>query len=292
MRRYLSTPNSAFPRNHALLKIDAVSGIVQFARYFNGELTNVVVDEHDNVFFANYPQQMGGVYEAPELRSVDSAGVDRWLVSPAVPSSVTPVSVFNGQVVLTEGRVVSTIDGSTLSPALPLGTMRNALMSSTGRTLLLPPTLTKPIILPPRTVRAIWVPSQSVVPAWDQLVAETDNQIWFGLVSDLAASASGDVLVAGAIGPSSTLLTALTSSGTTRFACEVANAPPDVTLRFDSAVALLDGRWAVVEHYECRVCDGGDSNRLRVFAVPGERPATHGWVGSFGGPFGDSRPAP
>ena len=292
VRRYENTPSSAFPRHNAVVKLDSATGASRFALFFDGELTAAVMDEQDHLFFGLYPRSTSGPVAPAELRSLDSAGAERWRVIPGAPASVAPLAVFAGQLVLSGGRVASTLDGASVFPAPPEGQQRNALMSRLARTFLRPMNLTKPSPQPAASVYAFALPVRSAALAWDAFVAEGSS--WYGLVSDAVGSATGEVLVAGAQPLGRTRLIALSSTGSTRFSCEIAAAPqPGVAVRFDSAVALLEGRWAAVERAECYVCDQeNDASRLRVFDVPGQRPAAHGWAGSFGSPSGDSRPVP
>ncbi len=289
VRRYENAPNSSFPRHHALVKLDSASGAVVLARFFDGELSGLVVDESDDVYFGLYPRAVGGVSPPPEVRSISASGADRWRTVEVGSSPVTPLSVFNRQLVLVGGRVVSTSDGAKLLAAPSVGVYRNPLMSLTERTVLLQPTVTKPSPLPSWTVTAISVPSTSETPSWAMDVASTNHQGWHG-VSDLVAGANGDTLVAGASGTNTTALTALTATGAPRFTCELPTMGSGLVLKFDSPVVLLEGRWALVDGSDC--CDFGEERRLRLFEVPGQRPARRGWVGAAGGPSGGARPLP
>jgi hypothetical protein len=111
-------------------------------------------------------------------------------------------------------------------------------------------------------------------------------------VSDPVFDSEGNFLVAASGLPDHALL-ALSPSGETKFSCEIPTGSSALTQStFASPVALLNGRWAVVETIECTYCLIGSILRLRVFDTPGELPATHGWMSAAGGASGAARPLP
>ena len=254
-----------------------------------------MIDEQNNVYVGFVPRSpLNPVWLPAQLISSTSAGAERWRVSLS-PGIEVPLAVFRGEVMLNHGEVRSTLDGTKLVDA-PGGTLlRTPLMGSNSRTVLVdPPSTCCPTCPCPQAlprVDAMRVQSGSATLDWQTNIA---SGIW-DAVSDPVATRQGDLLIAGDSMGSAARLIALGSSGTPRFSCEI---PPTVlpggatSSRFTSPVALIAGRWAVVEELECHTCVVNPNPRLRVFNVPGERPTLHGWVGAHGSASGSSRPLP
>lgn len=303
--------DAVLARQNLLLKIDSSNGAVLLTRYYDSDLSGPVLDEHDNLYLGLVAHTgITAVAPVPQLLSLDPAGVERWRAP--VTSSPTPLAAYHGEVTLQGGEVRAALDGTWRAAAPPGGLLRNALMSSTARTLLHQfqgcsccETCGEVCDCAPQppTVTALALPPGGTTPWWEVPVA-TPTGLSITL-SDSVATAAGDTLVAVAASPPwppaglpgpMTALLGLTSSGATRFSCVLPPTPQPFGSgggsTFSSAVALLDGRWAVVETIQCNTCVHNPAPRVRVFDLPGEAPATHGWVGAYGGPSGASRPLP
>ncbi len=288
----------ADPRQNALLKLDPSNGSVTSTRFFDGTLTGAVVDELNNLYLGFVPRPGADKMALPpELISFSPSGAERWRV--ALPPGIDlPVAVYRSEVLLKGGEVRSTLDGTRRVDA-PQGRMvHNALLGAQSRTLLIDPPVpccpSCPCPVPIPRINAINLKPGSPHVDWEASVAMDPGGTIGIFSSDSVATRKGDLLVAGASGLSLTHLIALDTSGAQRFSCDIPGSAPSVSVlsRYDSPVALIAGRWAVVEDIECPVCLANPSPRLRVFEVPGEGPTLHGWVGAYGSPTGGSRPLP
>jgi hypothetical protein len=284
--RELGPSLEAMALSTALVRIEPATGTVLRVQYLGTRVRGLVVDEFDNLYFA----------ELDELVSLNPSGAERWRV---LAPGVTPSAVYNGALILADGQVRSSVNGSAIAPALARGTIRNALMSAAGRTLLTPPLGNccegcDDCGQQVPSVTAIAFAQGGTVALWQQQIAWRLGGSSWALVSETAASAQGDLLVATTTENKPPSLRALTSAGATRFDCPLSapTALGGIETRFVSPVALLDGRWASVETEICPACTKQPPPRLRMFDVPGESPAKHGWVGARGGPSGSARPLP
>ena len=196
------------------------------------------------------------------------------------------------------GEVRSTHDGSLRVPGFSFNTLSgNALMSSSGRTLLHAGGFdccpTCDCVATPAGVVLSGYPSGSAASTWDLGFTP-----WIGVglsmpLSNTVASSQGDVLVTGQGQANRGALLGVTSSGATRFTCDIPAPPAFLNDRSRYTTAtLLEGRLASVEWVECSSCLHNPPPRLRVFEVPGETKALHGWTGPWGNPSGSSRPLP
>lgn len=257
-------------RQHLVLSVDAVNNTIGFARFFEGWLDAPVLDEQGDVFLGV------GLFSSMDLVSLSPSGVERWRqVAPLTsPWSISaPVAAFNGELLLEHGEVRSTVDGALRVGTGPGDLLSNPLMGTRGRLWL------RELQSSGRINAFSTSPGVSLW-TWETLV----DGMGSGLVSGMVADASGGLLVAVGGTRHPTVLTALGPQGVERFSCEVPGASAyEVTA---IAATLLDDRWVALEdRFE-------QTPRLRVFEVPGARPATHGWVSAMGSPSGNRRPMP
>ncbi|MBS1153593.1 MAG: putative lipoprotein, partial [Myxococcaceae bacterium] len=243
-------------RQSALLKLEPATGAVSFTRFFDGALTGAVVDEQNHLYLGFVPRSsLNPIPPLAQLVSLTASGAERWRV-PLDHGADLPVGAWRGEVIVNGGQVRSALDG-TLRAEAPAGALiKNVLIGSNTRTLLVDPpspccpTCPCPQIQP--RVEAIRLASGSAAVDWQTNLASATSGIW-GSVTDSIATRQGDLLIAAASYGNSTQLIALNSAGAKRFACEIPPtipASPGTSSRYSSAVALLSGRWAAVEDIE------------------------------------------
>jgi hypothetical protein len=267
-----------------LFSINPASGMVDplFRSFPGNMLGGLILDEQGNLYFAVTSGS------TRRLFSLNPSGTERWHLDRPRPS---PLAVFNGELLLRSGEVLSSVNGSHLTQT-PAGT---GTMSVGRRTLIRSPCDDSPDIdgecfgIAIGPVTASDFPSSSSNASWTTAFSERLDGQW---AWEPLATRQGGTLVATRTGTGGlSALVGLDSRGGQRFSCPLAPtspAPADLTL-FDSSVALLDGRWAVLE---TTLHPMSISRRLRVFELPGESAALRGWVSSAGGPSGACRPLP
>ncbi len=238
------------------------------------------------------------MWPAGNAQLTRSAGTERWRASLPFGGN-SPLAAFNGELIMDRGEVRSTLDGSRKVESPGANVVRNPLMGAAGRTLLIdPPSICCPTCPCPAAlprVDALRMKPGSAVHERQKTIAAMGGPTSFVTTSDAVATRQGELLIAGSTNGSVVRLIALNAAGDERFACEIPQSPvagPNTPSRFDSPVALLGGKWAVVEEVDCPVGLKGVNPILRVFEVPGERPPPHGWVGAGGSASGGSRPLP
>jgi hypothetical protein len=286
--RSLRSAGADLSRKAALLQLDPNTGAVVLARYFDGQLNGLVLDEYDNLFLGL--SELTGAAE--RLIALAPTGNERFRVAAS-----TPLAAFGGEVVLTSGEVRSSMDGAVRATSA-MWLHDSVLMSSAARIVVhAPPSgglctcddagmnCECPPPQPNPEIDAFAVAPGSAQSTWAALVSFGNAAVSHTVATDL-----GDTLVLGGFWTGDQRLIALTASGHRRFDCSV---PPFSPGREDTVigpVALLEGRWGLMERTQCASCPSLTGSRLRVFEVPGERRATKGWAGAVGGPSGGSRP--
>lgn len=290
-RRYQN--NAQSPRQSVVLELDPASGATVYTRFFDGELTGAVVDEQNNLYFGFSPRTSPNPPAVPpQLVSLSASGAERWRVT-VTEGTQAPLAAYGTEVILAGGEVRATLDGTKRAGAAGGWVRRNALMAPASRTLLRDPPFEccPQCSCPPPLPRldAIGLAAGSAAVEWTTTIASANGVTVTPRVSDTVASGKSELLVAGA-----SSLFGLTAQGAIRFTCEIPQTLPAQasTSSFDSPVALLHGRWAVVETIECPGCLVNPPPRLRVLEVPGETPALHGWVGARGAASGAGRSLP
>jgi len=240
-------------RQGSVFKLSAATGATVWVTYHDAVLTGPVLDEQGNVY-AGYAK----------LVSLAPNGALRW----SLAGNEAPIAVFNGDLLLGWGHVRSAADGSERAPALR-ELLNNPLMLPAGRVVMTED-------WSQLRIEAHAFTPGSAVPAWRTLVNPMHGTNW---TTWSAATSNGGFLVGAGDSRHPNWLKAFDGSGAERYACQLGAGIGGAPL--DPPVALLDGRWAVET-----------GNRLSVFSVPGERPATRGWVTSGGNASGSRRPLP
>ena len=274
--RSLGTQES---RQSLVLKLNLGTRSTVFARFYGAQVGGAVIDEFNNLYLSLVPWYQPGMPTRPQsLVSLRATGVERWRwVAPlATPYAVQkPIAVFNGEVITEGGEVRSAQDGS-LRAAAPAGEIQNnPLMGPSARIL-----LRRPVSM--FAVEAIAMSPGGATQTW---AAEVITLHGSNSITDTVASASGGLLVAAGGSRQATMLKSFDGLGAERFSCQVPGNVPGGSM-VHLPVALLDGRWAVVESRYMVPA------QLRVFEVPGERPATRGWLSRYGSPSGNRHPVP
>ena len=196
--------------------------------------------------------------------------MQRWqLTSPAAaPLALKrPVATFNAELLLEGGELRANVTGA-LVAAPPSGeVLPNPVMEPVGRTLL----RRSPIASD--QVDAISLRPGLPAMDWEALA----TRLHFPEAqSGLFAAAGGGFLLGSGDSRHPPTLRAVNAQGVERFSCLQGGGTAP-------GVAFLDERWVSrVDSY----------SRLRVFMLPGERPATRGWVTPLGSRGGTRRPLP
>ncbi|MDP1829870.1 MAG: choice-of-anchor D domain-containing protein [Archangium sp.] len=266
-------------RQSLVLKLDLGTRATVFSHFHDALVDGVVSDESSNLYFTLIPWYRQAVPTRPNsLVSLRATGVERWRwVAPAAtPAAVArPIAVFNGEVILEGGEVRATQDGSVRASA-PAGDVQDhPLMGPSARML---------VRRPPSNDRleVIAMDRGVATPAWEALVTTLHGS---NAITDTVATLGGGVLVASGGSRQPNVLKSFSSLGVERFACVIPGNVPGGAM-VHQPVAMLDGRWAVVESRYLMPA------QLRVFEVPGELRATRGWLGRNGSPSGCPRPVP
>ena len=266
-------------RQSLVLKLNLGTRAILFAHFYDAQVDGAVSDEINNLYFSLVPWYQPALPTRPQsLVSLRATGVERWRwVAPlATPYAVQrPIAVFNGEVITEGGEVRSAQDGS-VRAAAPAGEIQNnPLMGLWARVL-----LRRPVSM--LSVDAIAMSPGGATQTW---AAEVITLHGFNAITDTVASASGGLLVAAGGSRQATILKSFDGLGAERFSCLVPDNVPGGSM-VHLPVALLDGRWVVVESRYMVPA------QLRVFEVPGELPATRGWLGRYGSPSGNRHPVP
>lgn len=262
-------------RQSVLVQLEAATGTVVFAKFYDGSLSAPVIDETDAISFKVTPWYTPNPLPPPSSVVVlSSSGIERWRVtSPAsMPWQLgSPVAAYLGELQLEDGELRSMTDGDLIAPA-PMGTLTsNTLMSDTGRVLLRTPESAN-------QVNAMWLRRGVETPMWEVIVRELHGT---NSLSETVATSNGGFLVAGGDSRHPTMLKGFGPTGVERFACEI-----PWSQYGEMPVALLDRRWVVLEPRYML------APKLHVYDVGAEMPALHGWTSARGSPAGGMRPLP
>lgn len=251
------------PRDSALLELDGLTGATRFSR-FEPHVSTPVIDEHGDLYVLIRPDSP--FVATSDLLSLSASGTENWRLT---VDGYSLLGAFGGEVLFDEEDLL-VIGQATVQKANASGrVLGNVLMSSAGRMLVRQ--MFALTALPPSTQTPLWTSSLQVMHGTSGL-------------SDIVATAGGGLLVAVTGSRHPTYLKAVSEHGVERYSCEINRSHMIL-----GAAALMDDRWATTE-----IRDQANPSmlRLRVFTVPGERPATHGWTSARGSPAGTRQALP
>ena len=280
----------------ALSRFDAASGAATSRQLF-GPPHGLVLDAQGNSYLVvsdaqwplgppgtPVPHDLPGAAAEIHLLSLTPGGGLRFQVPYSQVDA--PVAVFNGELLLESGRVLSALDGAARPSAA-----RN-------------PTLYVPAPLMSAAARyrfdewgccplcSCAGPTGTTLEGWS-VGAHAARFSWGAFaslsphVTELELLADGSALFASEEPVSRDVsLRALDASGAERFACVLGSALVGGAplRRWRGPTALAAGRWAVLEHTSCPSCIHDPPPVLRVYSTPSLQPAVKGWTGRSGSP--------
>ncbi|MBK7857138.1 MAG: hypothetical protein IPJ65_00685 [Archangiaceae bacterium] len=300
MGTYLEGQTDGAPDRWVLSWLDAATGALTRAQELNGPMSQPVLDAQDNVYLevsgVEQPVGMALPLDGGQVPVHSGAGPRVHVVSFSPTASLRfvavndpsdrPLSVFNGELLLESGSVLSTLDGHVITHrarVLAPGPLPSPLMSTGWRY-----RFDGLNCCPQCDCAEInhftlqgWA-SGAAAPRWEinasfPYVDETSQSL---LLAD------GSALFAARVSLSTTALRSIDSSGAQRFACELSN---DALSHWSSVTSMSRGGWVALEQLDCPFCTHAPPPVLRVFPT-GLDLASTGWTGLGGNPGRSGRP--